>query len=193
MIIATRRGISQIIGTLFMVAIVVSVGSVLLFTGIENITSFNSFLEIIKNTETDKINESFIIEHVRFDPVDGATTGEEIELSVRNTGSVDITIERIAIHQIENQNLIIYDTDPNLTIFSGEMETKALSDWLNGGIAGSKETNAGVCGSTSSSGAGIGINDFDSNCNAYATKQYRIVVTTTKGTTVETIAKPFNT
>jgi len=112
MIIATRRGISQIIGTLFTVAIVASIGSVLLFTGIENITSFNSFLDIVKNTETDKINESFIIEHVRFDPV--ANSGEKIEISIRNTGSIDITIERIAIHQIENQNLIIYDTDPNL-------------------------------------------------------------------------------
>lgn len=165
MIIATRRGISQIIGTLFMVAIVVSVGSVLLFTGIENITSFNSFLDIIKNTETDQINESFIIEHVRFDPV--TNSGENIEISIRNTGSVDITLERIAIHQIENQNLIIYDTDPNLTIFSGDMETQTYTNWI---------------------GTGIDINDV-----GYVDSQYRIVVTTTKGTTVETIAKPFNT
>ena len=165
MIIAARRGISQIIGTLFMVAIVVSVGSVLLFTGIENITSFNSFLEIIKNTETDQINESFIIEHIRFDPV--TNSGENIEISIRNTGSVDITLERIAIHQIENQNLIIYDTDPNLTIFSGEMETQTYTNWI---------------------GTGIDINDV-----GYVDSQYRIVVTTTKGTTVETIAAAFNT
>ena len=165
MIIATRRGISQIIGTLFMVAIVVSVGSVLLFTGIENITSFNSFLDIIKNTETDQINESFIIEHVRFDPV--TNSGENIEISIRNTGSVDITLERIAIHQIENQNLIIYDTDPNLTIFSGDMETQTYTNWI---------------------GTGIDINDV-----GYVDSQYRIVVTTTKGTTVETIAAAFNT
>ena len=161
----TRRGISQIIGTLFMVAIVVSVGSVLLFTGIENITSFNSFLEIIKNTETDKINENFIIEHVRFDPV--ANSGEKIEISLRNTGSVDITLERIAIHQIQNQNLIIYDIDPNLTVFSGEMKTKTYTDWI---------------------GTGIDITDV-----GYADKQYRVVVTTSKGTTVETIAYRFNT
>lgn len=165
MIITNRRGVSQIMGSLFMITIVTSVGTILLFTGIENVENFNSFLDNIRNTEIDKINESFILEHVRFDPV--ANSGEKIELSIRNTGSVDIVVDRIAIHQIENQVLIIYDTDPNLEIFTGEIKTQTYTDWI---------------------GADIDITDIE-----YADKQYRVSVTTSRGTTVETITKAFNT
>jgi len=53
------------------------------------------------------------------------------------------------------------------TIFSGEMETQTYTNWI---------------------GDGIDINDV-----GYVDEQYRVVVTTTKGTTVETIADAFNT
>lgn len=158
-----HRGISQIIGSLIMLAIVVSLGTLILFTGLESITELNSFIDIASNQQTESLNERLIIEHVRFPP-DGSN---KIELYLRNTGSIDITLDRITINQIESQQAIIFDTDPDLSIFSKELKSKNYTDWI-------------------STGSDIADSDF-------IDQQYSVSVTTSRGNTFKMVAEPFNT
>ena len=154
-----------------MLAVVAALGSVLLFAGIQNITDFNLFLDIVGNQQVELYNENFIIEHVRFDPNDPSNgAGKNVTLWIRNTGSVDITIDRVTLHQIENQEMVIYDTEPDLDVFVSEVKKLSYDDATTASWLPSDDIQT------------LGID-----------KQYRLSVTTTRGNTVEMIVQPYNT
>ena len=103
-----RRGISQIVGSLFMLAIVVPIGVVIVSTGLYEVTDFNRFLTTTRDQGIDATREDIIFEHVRFEP---ATN--QITVSLRNISTVESIVDRITIVNMTNQDLLIYnDTLP---------------------------------------------------------------------------------
>lgn len=111
-ILIKRRGVSQIIASLFMLAIVASFGSILLLQGITSINDFNSFLAIFGQSETLSVQESVVIEHVRFN-----TSDDDVNVWVRNNGAVEITIATITLVKVDSQDLIInIDVSQNIIV-----------------------------------------------------------------------------
>jgi len=103
-----RKGISQIVGSLFMLAIVVPIGVVILSTGLYEVADFNRFLTVTRDQGTDAVREDIIFEHVRFEP-----STNQITISLRNISTVETIVDRITIVNMTTQKLIIYnDTLP---------------------------------------------------------------------------------
>ena len=100
-----RRAISQIIGTMMMVAIVASVGSALMFQGIDGINEFNSYMQGVVGITSNSARELILIEHVHMDP---ATSG--VEIYVTNYGSVDVLVRSVKMLKIDTQHLL-FDND----------------------------------------------------------------------------------
>jgi len=106
--LSRKRGISQIIGSLFMLAIVVPIGVVILSTGLYEVADFNRFLTVTRDQGINAVREDIIFEHVRFEP---ATN--QITVSLRNISTVESIIDRITVVNRTNQDLLIYnDTLP---------------------------------------------------------------------------------
>ena len=164
-----RRGVAQIVGTLFMLAVVTVVGSVLFIQGISGITDFNTFLAIFaEEGESENVHEAIILEHVRFDP-----TGKDVDFWLRNTGLVTVGIDRITMVRVDTQELIINE-DLSDEIFGKEIIKITITATL-----------PTLCDDWSST-----------NCNPSQTlssDEYRISVTSGRGNSFETTATPFNT
>jgi len=97
----TRRGISQIIGSLLLLAIVVPLGSVILFNGTSQINAFNNELSNSFEYRNDGVQEDLVFEHVRFNPADKA-----VMISIRNIGTVETTVDRITIVNMSDTKLL---------------------------------------------------------------------------------------
>ncbi len=105
-----RRAVSQIIGSLIVLAVVASVGSVILFQGLNQINAFNYSLNFDRvNSET--LREDILFEHVKFVPNDKILT-----LYLANIGSIDTTIASVTVVKIDTQGLILGWEDVNQTI-----------------------------------------------------------------------------
>jgi len=109
-----RRAISQVIGALMMVAIVASVGSVLMFQGINAVQTFSSHVATIVGFHTNAASEDIIIEHVRMDP-----DSEQVDIYITNIGTSDVIIRNIKMVKIDTQHLIL-DVDMSEQIFIQE-------------------------------------------------------------------------
>jgi len=99
-----RRGVSQIIGSLFMLAIVVPIGVVILSTGLYEVADFNRFLTVTRDQGIDAVREDIIFEHVRFEP-----STNQITVSLRNISTVELIVDRITVVNMTNQDLLIHD------------------------------------------------------------------------------------
>ncbi|MEK6966274.1 MAG: hypothetical protein AABW62_02465, partial [Thermoproteota archaeon] len=107
-----RRAVSQAIGALLALAIVAVFGSVLLIQGVQGVQNFTTFLDIFEETESKSAQEVFTVEHVRFTP-----NSDAIEIWVRNTGKIDIIIDKVSIVKINSQELIGNKENINKNIF----------------------------------------------------------------------------
>ncbi len=155
-----RRGISQIVGSLFMLAIVVPIGVVILSTGLYEVADFNRFLTVTRDQGIDATREDIIFEHVRFEP---ATN--QITVSLRNISTVNSIVDRITVVNMTNQDLLIYnDTLPI------SQSTVLLKD----------DTDIVIFADPAVSWTQ---DDLD----------YKISITTARGTFFETVARPYNT
>ena len=96
-----RRGLSQIMGGLLMLAIVVPLGTVVLFSGITEITAFNNSMSNTVEYRNNGIQEDLVFEHVRFDP-----NSKQVTISAFNTGSVEIIVDRITLVNMSNQDIL---------------------------------------------------------------------------------------
>jgi len=156
-----KRGISSIVGTLIMVAVVASIGSVIMFQGLNGINDFNYYLSFLTGSKNSAY-ENAIIEHVRFNPTDN-----QLDVWIRNTGTVQIEISKITMVNMDTQELIQLDTpNPHTTISISELENIIEHATNIGGVWDVAQYNAA---------------------------QYRISVTTSSGNSFETTASPFNT
>jgi len=160
-----RRGVSNIIGSLIVLAIVASVGSVILFQGLNQISAFNYDLETFDKQHSAELREDILFEHVRFDPA-----GTDVILYLANIGSIDTTVATVTIVKIDTQELILREV-----LLTGN--TILLEDHIELTVP-----NADL-----SLGAG------DWSDVYYDDKNYKISIATSKGKFFDTIAKPPNT
>jgi flagellin-like protein len=152
-----KRGLSSIIGTLMMVAVVAVIGSVILFQGLNGINDFNYYLSFLTGSNNASF-ENAVIEHVRFNPTDN-----NLDVWVRNTGTVQIDIIKFTVVRMDTQEVLVNDT-PNTIISINQIENinhpdDAAFDWQDAG---------------------------------YVDAEYRISLTTSEGNSYETTATPFN-
>jgi FlaG/FlaF family flagellin (archaellin) len=160
-----KRGISSIIGTLLMVAVVAIIGTVILFQGLNGINDFNYYLSFLTGTK-DSLYENAMIEHVRFNP---ATN--DLDVWVKNTGTVQIEVKKVSMMKIDTQEIItLDDSTPNDIVSISELVNIPQHATITGGVW-----------------------DDCAGANYYCAAQYRISITTATGNSFETVATPFNT
>jgi len=163
-----RRGVSQIIGSLIVLAIVASIGSVILFQGLNQITAFNHDLQLHDTERNLALREDVLFEHVRFDP-----TGQNVTLYLANIGTTDTTITTVTIVKIDTQQLVLREE-----ILSDNFI--ALEDHI--------ELNVTTADLSDFTGPDPFWND-----PYYDALNYKISVVTGKGNFFTTIAQPPNT
>jgi len=96
-----RRGLSQIMGGLLMLAIVVPLGSVVLFSGITEITAFNNSMSNTIEYRNNGIQEDLVFEHIRFEP-----STQTVTITALNTGSVEMIVDRITLVNMSSQKIL---------------------------------------------------------------------------------------
>jgi len=161
-----RRGLSQIMGGLLMLAIVVPLGSVVLFSGITEITAFNNSMSNTIEYRNNGIQEDLVFEHIRFEP-----NSKMVTISTLNTGSVEIVVDRITLVNMTNQKILfdIYSVGSFVPIVLSIQNSTDIDITANF--------------------AGTDWSDSDD-----PTKwEYRISIITARGNFFDTVARPYNT
>jgi len=163
-----RRAVSQVMGSIVILGIVTSVGSVILFNGMESISAFTYDLSFHEKSKNQLHREDIIFEYVRFVP-----TTDTLELDLLNIGTVESTISTITILKIDNQEIIANWVEVNQSIQIKDNQKITLIgpseiELLNPPGATWDHTN-------------------------YLNSEYKISLTTTKGNFFTTIASPYNT
>ena len=164
-----RRGLSQVIGNLVVLGIVSSIGSIILFNGLDEINAFNYDLSFHDSTRNDGLREDIVFEHIYFEP-----GTNNITISLLNVGSIDSTLDTISIVKSDTQEIIVERVDVS-SLYSGEpiLILNGESD-----IELSAELNTG---------GGIWDDPY------YVNSEYKISLTTSRGNFFATVAVPFNT
>jgi len=150
-------------GSVILLGIVTSVGSVILFNGMESISAFTYDLSFHEKSKNQLHLEDLIFENVRFEP-----NTDNIEIDLLNIGTVESTISTVTILKIDNQEIIANWVDVNQSIQIKENQRITLDEIIL-------------------TGTGIW------NDPIYLNSEYKISLTTTRGNFFTTIASPFNT
>ena len=155
-------------GSIVILGIVTSVGSVILFNGMESISAFTYDLSFHEKSKNQMHREDIVFEYVRFVP-----TTDTLEIDLLNIGTVESTISTITILKINNQEIIANWVDVNQSIQIKDNQKITLIgpseiELLNPPGATWDHTN-------------------------YLNSEYKISLTTTKGNFFTTIASPYNT
>lgn len=96
-------------GTMFMLALVVPVGTVIVTKGLNEVGEISNRLSSGITFQNEGGQEDIVFEHVRFDP-----TGNHVSISMRNVGTVDSTIVKLTMVKTDTQDLII--NEKNLAV-----------------------------------------------------------------------------
>jgi hypothetical protein len=96
-----RRAVSQILGTLFMLAITVPIGTVIVSKGLNEVGDINNRLASGVTFQNERGQEDIVFEHVRFNP-----TGNQVTISIRNVGTTDSVLSKITMVKTDTQDLI---------------------------------------------------------------------------------------
>ena len=118
-----RRAVSQIMGSIVILGIVSSVGSVILFNGMNSISAFTYDLSFHEKTKNEIHRENIMFEHVRFDPY-----SDNISINLANIGTIESTISSITIMKIDNQEIITNWVDVNQPIQIKDYQKITLDD-----------------------------------------------------------------
>jgi hypothetical protein len=163
-----RRGVSQIIGSLIVLAIVASIGSVILFQGLNQISAFNYDLSFHDKEHNDALREDIVLEHVRFVP-----NSDQLELYFANIGSIDTTIVTGTVVKVDTQELIVAWEDVPQT--NGKNSVILVDDNTKISLTASLPL----------------ANPQQWNSSAYNdTSQYKISITTDKGKIFSEVRSP---
>jgi hypothetical protein len=158
-----RRGVSQIIGSLIVLAVVASVGSVILFQGLNQINAFNYSLTFLDREHNEALREDILFEHVKFDP-----NTNDLVLYLANIGSIDSTVATVTVVKVDTQEMLLAWEDVDDTIL--------IEDHI---IIHKNVTSInGIWNQT--------------NYNS-TTFDYKISITTSKGNFYSTVASPYDT
>lgn len=106
-----RRAISQIMGSVVILGVVTSIGSVILFNGMNQINAFSYDLSFHDKAKNETYRENLMFEHVRFEP-----ETDQIILYLANIGTTESTIESITVVQLDTQNILVDWKDVSSTI-----------------------------------------------------------------------------
>ena len=173
-----RRGVSNIIGSLIVLAIVASVGSVILFQGLNQINAFNYDLTLHEKERVNELREDIIFEHVRFDPdPDPLNGGDNLHLFLANVGSVDTQITSVTVVKLDTQELIFNREVPPIpddAYIAIEDHTEII---LENAVLGAAPDDVW----SGSGGATYGPGN-----------NYKVTVGTAKGNFFSTVAEPYN-
>lgn len=170
----SRKAVSQIVGSLLMMAIVATVGTVILFQGLQGINTFNNVISGFLTDKQNTVTESLIIEHVRLQasgnpPVpDASDTCPCLKMWFRNTGTTDAKIVSIKMIRMDVQQRFLDQNNVNLQVPVKNLVFQKYSQ-------------------ATFTALGLTSTDFD------LTKTYKISVTTEKGNSYSTIASTSNT
>ena len=165
----TRRAVSQVMGSLVILGIVSSVGSVILFNGMDSISAFTYDLSFHEKSKNQIHREDIVFEHVRFVP-----NTDNIEIDLANIGTVESSISTITIVKIDSQEIIANWVDVNQVIQIKDNQKIILDTLDDSEIILNPPTAIW--------------NDAN-----YLNSQYKISLTTVKGNFFTTVASPFNT
>jgi len=165
-----RRAVSQIMGSIVILGIVTSVGSVILFNGMGSISAFTYDLSFHEKSKNLTHREAIIFEYVRFEP-----NTDNIAINLANIGTVESTISTITILKIDTQEIIANWVDVNQSIQIKDNQKITLDD-----VDDSEIQLTGI------------VTDTWNDAN-YLTSEYKISLTTTRGNFFTTVASPFNT
>jgi len=164
-------------GSIVILGVVTSVGSVILFNGMESISAFTYDLSFHEKSKNQLHREDIIFEYVRFEPND-----DKIEIDLLNIGTVDLTISNITILKIDTQEIIANWVDVTEPVLI-EANQKIILD--NPDIILTR---------------GILTQTWDDDYYYYvganpanSVAKYKISLTTVKGNFFTTIVSPFNT
>jgi len=106
-----RRAVSQIIGSVAILGIVASVGSVILFNGMDSISAFSYDLSFHEPSKNQIHREDIVFEHVRFEPFT-----DNLTIDLVNIGTVESIIATVTIVKIDDQEIIANWVDVNQSI-----------------------------------------------------------------------------
>lgn len=166
-----RRGLSQIMGGLLMLAIVVPLGTVVLFSGVTEITAFNNSMSNTIEYRNNGIQEDLVFEHVRFDP-----NSKQVTISAFNTGSVEIVIDRITLVNMSNQDILF--------------KMDSVSSFVPVVLSVQNSTDIDIEADLLRYGNPL----FNWNDGANPTNwEYKISIITARGNFFDTVARPYNT
>ena|SRR3989338_2089571 len=158
-----RRAISQVMGSVVILGVVTSVGSVVLFNGMNQINAFSYDLSFYDKPKNEAYREKLMFEHVRFEP-----GTDQIILYLANIGTTESTIESITVVQLDTQNILVdWEDSMSSTIQIEESSDPIILD--------------------------ANLNPFTWDDSTYRTSEYRISITTSKGNFFSTVASPYNT
>ena len=158
-----RRAISQIMGSVVILGVVTSIGSVILFNGMNQINAFSYDLSFHDKPKNEAYREKIMFEHVRFEP-----GTNQIILYLANIGTTESTIESITVVQLDTQNILV--------------------DWEEGIVSTIqiKESGDPII-------LNANLNSLTWNDPLYRNSEYKISITTSKGNFFSTVASPYNT
>lgn len=161
-----RRGLSQVMGALLMLAIVVPIGSVVLLNGVTEISAFNNSMAMTVDYRNNGIQEDIVFEHVRFEP-----TSNVVEITLLNSGTVETLIDKVTLVNMTSQDML-FKIDSLSTFeptpLSIDNSTKIMIDAELGGL-----------------------NWQDSGTPT--DYEYKISIITSRGNFFDTIVRPYNT
>jgi len=158
-----RRAISQVMGSVVILGVVTSIGSVVLFNGMNQINAFSYDLSFHDKPKNEAYRENLMFEHVRFEP-----GTEQIILYLANIGTTESTIESITVVKLDTQNILV-DWDDGV---SSTVQIKESSDPIT---------------------VIANLNSLTWDDPLYRTSEYKISITTSKGNFFSTVASPYNT
>jgi len=161
-----RRAVSQVMGSIVILGIVSSVGSVILFNGMSSISAFTYDLSFHEKSKNNIHREDIIFEHIRFEP-----GTDDLTIDLSNIGTIDSTVSNVTILKIDTQEIIANWVDVEETILTKD-HTQIILDGSDIDLT-------------------IGTQTWDDDY--YEFSEYRISLTTTTGNFFTTVASPFNT
>ncbi|QLH10714.1 hypothetical protein [Nitrosarchaeum sp. AC2] len=158
-----RRAVSQVMGSVVILGVVTSIGSVVLFNGMNQINAFSYDLTFHDKPKNEAFRENLMFEHVRFEP-----GTDQIILYLANIGTTESTIESITVVKIDTQNILVnWDESVGTTIQIKESSDPVIIN------------------------ADLNSQTWDDP--TYRTSEYKISITTSKGNFFSTVASPYNT
>ena len=149
-------------GSIVILGVVTSVGSVILFNGMNEISAFTYDLSYHEKSKNQIHREDLLFEHVRFEP-----TTDNIAINLVNIGTIETNISTITILKIDTQEIIASWVEVNQSIPIKDYQKITLDDLLTP-ISATWD-------------------DAD-----YLESKYRISLTTTRGNFFTTVVSPYN-